>query len=474
LEINKEQQNQVQVGMMLEMIGKGLEASESHIKSNEQAFRQSGAIGNFLADNASLMGDVGQILQSKDKKEAATNFALDILGKKLESLSLNIGGGPSGPDTSGISGAISQAISTDLGKGLQEYAKLVNAGMDKNTAGMTALGASLLSEKTSREASNAKIQAAQDKYAKMQENLMAVTEQSAEQAQKALDEELAKTAEGRELLADKDKQKEVDPTGLGDKFKEGVGGIAESAALMMQSGSSMKDAALAALKQKAMDMAKEKATKVLQGAAGAVPVIGPILQSLVPIIVEFLPQVLKWLSKHWKEIPKMIFKFFLKIQQFMFKAFLFINKLPFILIKKIISIMKKVPGAIFRAIKNMVKSILPFAEGGIIRQPTIAAIGETGEKEMVVPIDRIRNGGTVNPEVMSELRGLAPYLGQTATTNTTTTNNTTASNEALIAEIRALRGEIAAMANRPIEVKMDGRKVARAVGQQFQEISNGY
>ena len=474
LEIKKEQQNKVQVGKMLEMIGKGLEASESHIKSNEQAFRQSGAIGNFLADNASLMGDVGQILQAKDKKEAATNFALDILGKKLENLSLNIGGGPSGPDTSGISGAISQAIATDLGKGLQEYAKLVNAGMDKNTAGMAALGNSLLSEKTSREAGNAKIQAAQDKYAKMQENLMAVTGQSAEQAQKALDEELAKTDEGRALLADKNKEKQADPTGLGDRFKEGVGGIAQSAALMMQSGASMKDAALSALKQKAMDMAKEKATKVLQGAAGAVPVIGPILQSLVPIIVEFLPQVLKWLSKHWKEIPKMIFKFFVKIRQFMFKAFMFINKLPFILIKKIISIMKKVPGAIFRAIKNMVKSILPFAEGGIIRQPTIAAIGETGEKEMVVPIDRIRNGGTVNPEVMSELRGLTPYLGQTGTTNTTTTNNTTASNEALIAEIRALRGEIAAMANRPIEVKMDGRKVARAVGQQFQEISNGY
>ena len=100
-------------------------------------------------------------------------------------------------------------------------------------------------------------------------------------------------------------------------------------------------------------------------------------------------------------------------------------------------------------------------------------IGETGEKEMVVPIDRIKHGGQVDPAVMQELSQLGPYMSGNKS-SAAPSSSSGGGNEGLIAELRALRGELAALASRPVQINIDGRKVALAVSEQFNQIANGY
>ena len=140
--------------------------------------------------------------------------------------------------------------------------------------------------------------------------------------------------------------------------------------------------------------------------------------------------------------------------------------------KKIISIFKNMASQIGRMFKKAVGKLNPtkwFSTGGVVTSPTMSMIGETGEKEMVVPIDRIKNGGQVDPAVMSELAGLGAYMK-----GGSTSSSSGGGNESLVAELRALRAEIAALAGRPIQLNIDGRKIALAVSEQFNQIASGY
>jgi hypothetical protein len=170
----------------------------------------------------------------------------------------------------------------------------------------------------------------------------------------------------------------------------------------------------------------------------------------------------KYLKFIYIELPKKIIEVFVKYLKFMWIT------LP----KKIISIFKNMASQIGRMFKKAVGKLNPtkwFSTGGVVTSPTMSMIGETGEKEMVVPIDRIKNGGQVDPAVMSELAGLGAYMK-----GGSTSSSSGGGNESLVAELRALRAEIAALAGRPIQLNIDGRKIALAVSEQFNQIASGY
>ena len=327
-------------------------------------------------------------------------------------------------------------------------------------------------------------------------------------------------------VSDPDKLKEA----LVDAGVEQAAKMAEGTAALMESGMSFKEAAKTQLKAQAKEAAMGAANKGFDIAAGALAAaagpFAPLVEMLAPMIKQFLPAIIKWLGKNWKKLPGMIAKFFKKIPglilkglQFFFKIHIFILKafvgivkkafklLPKLLIglllgpaillflaikkffpglgKKLVGLFKKgirlafkafffLPRkimGIFKKIWRGIKKVVPgLATGAVITQPTVAAIGETGEKEVVVPVDRIRNGGQVDPAVMTEMKAIAPLLG--AETNSTTAQ--TGSNEALINEIRALRAEISSIANRPITITMDGKKVADNVGERFHRTAHRY
>ena len=330
------------------------------------------------------------------------------------------------------------------------------------------------------------------------------------------------------------KSKVTDPEKLKDMLVEGASEqaaqMAEGTAALMESGMSFKEAAKTQLKAQAKEAAMGAANKGFDIAAGALAAaagpFAPLVEMLAPMIKQFLPAIIKWLGKNWKKLPGMIAKFFKKIPglilnglKFFFKIHIFILQafigivkkafklLPKLLIgllmgpatllflaikkffpnlgKKLVSLFKKgirlafkafffLPRkimSIFKKIWRGIKKVIPgLATGAVITKPTVAAIGETGEKEVVVPVDRIRNGGQVDPAVMTEMRAIAPLLG--AETNSTTAQ--TGSNEALINEIRALRAEISSIANRPITITMDGKKVADNVGERFHRTAHRY
>lgn len=187
--------------------------------------------------------------------------------------------------------------------------------------------------------------------------------------------------------------------------------------------------------------------KLLVGALLAA-LLGPFL--LVAVVIK----------KFFPGLGKKLVRIFKKGVRLAFRAFTFLPR-------KIFGVFKK----IWKGIKKVVPGL---AKGAVITKPTTAMIGETGEKEVVVPVERIRNGGQVDPAVMAEMRSIAPLIGGGVQSETNSTTAQTGSNEALINEIRALRAEISSIANRPITITMDGKKVADNVGERFHRTAHRY
>lgn len=499
----------------LEAVGKHMVSAETFINNNAALMDRMGGVGDFLQNNAQLIGDVGRFLQAKDKKEAAITLALDTLQNKIKS-------------SFGEKGVIANEIIDGL-----------RSGMKPSQAAMKAFGNSLLSDKKAREQKQKEFLAAQDKQLQLEEYFrqQGITDQG--EIQEKVSQEL--DANTKALLAQGDPSSGGGPS-VGQQMKESVGEFAVGTQALMASGMSFKDAAKQQLKnqlkqfamQKAWDMVKmafdtkkmaaENGADVAKNAASIGPAIAsmwaaivafagmlwgvitafvsgliaaltPVIIALAPFIliaviivaliaalyllIKFFPEIKKALSKAFKFIGKIV----VTIVKTLFNAIkVFTTTIPkailkavFKLIKAVAGIFGKIAGSILKGFKKLIGKLNPlnwFSEGGVVTKPTMSMIGETGEKEVVVPVDRIKNGGKVKPEVMSELKSIAPNIVGSGGGSGGAGGGDGGGNDALISEIKMLRQEIAALSNRPIAVTLDGRQVAKSVGERFTDMSN--
>ena len=203
------------------------------------------------------------------------------------------------------------------------------------------------------------------------------------------------------------------------------------------------------------------------------------LIAVIMILVKFFPQIKKALTAVFKFVGKIVVKIvgalFKMVKALVWSIPKAIIKGALKIIKAVGGIFGKVGGAMVKGIKNLLGKLNPlnwFSEGGVVTKPTMSMVGETGEKEVIVPVDRIKSGGKVKPEVMSELRSIAPNIVGSGGGGGAGGDAGGGGNDALINEIKMLRQEIAAISNRPIAVTLDGRQVAKSVGERFTDMSN--
>jgi len=506
---------------LFEVLGAHLVAAEGVINSNAELLQGWGTVGNWLVDNSRLIGDVGRFLMAKDKKEAAIQIALSALTTKIME---SIGGGD-GADA----GKLFAANMASGMKPMNAALSSMSSVFDKDRQARETLNAKI--QAAQAQETQLKLQAAQMGYNETEQAAFAaqhmdetakefaklkVAEAPANIALKEAAGEFATGTlamiEGGMSLKDAAKQqgimmlKQYALRKIEHIFSKTEFGW-EKAKVLWQKIFQAKEQIIQA-KEMAIQTQKGAASLLSGGAkmagagagaagagagagaaGGAGGAGGGLAAALGPIIVPLLVVIavmaaLYLIIKHWKSIIKFLKKvvtYIGKIFKLMGRMFAKIGMAVWNAIKPVIKplfdVLTFIPRKIIGFFKKMwkaIKKVIPgLAAGGVITKPTQVMVGETNEKEVVVPVERIRNGGEVNPAVMAEMNALVPYLTANNSSNTKT-NNSGESNEALINEIRALRAEIAAVAERPISISMDGKKVADVVGERFNRMANNY
>ena len=503
---------------LLEVMGAHLVAAEGVINSNAELLQGWGTVGNWLVDNSRLIGDVGRFLMAKDKKEAAIQIALSALTTKIME---SIGGGSDGADA----GKLFAANMANGMKPMNAALSSMSSVFDKDRQAREALNAKIQAAKAQE--AQLQLQAKQMGYDEMQQAQFAAEhmDETAKEFAKleiaqapaniALKEAAGEFATGTLAMIEggmslKDAAKQQGIIMLKQYALRKIEHLFSKTEFTWEKAKVLWQKIFQAKEQliQAKEMAiqtQEGATSLLSSgaqaagaagaagsgaaAAGGTAASGGLAAALAPIIVPLLIVVavmaaLYLIVKHWKSI----IKFLKKVATYIGKIFKMMGRMfakigieiwnairP--IIKPLFDALTFIPRMVIRFFKKMwkaIKKVIPgLAAGGVITKPTQVMVGETNEKEVVVPVERIRKGGEVNPAVMAEMNALVPYLAANNSPNTKT-NNSGGSNEALINEIRALRAEIAAVANRPISISMDGKKVADVVGERFNRMANNY
>jgi len=496
---------------LLALIGRHMVATEEFSNNNADILNEWGTLGKSLVRNAELIGDVGRFLQSNDKKAALQQIAMEQMKQKLQE---------SFGDTKFGQLGITIISSMEQGMSLGSATLLAASQVFKdNVVGQFAGG---VQQFMSAGASFKDSVKQQLKAMTMQKAITKITEmiknkeitwdkiKMAWEQRKMIWEKIKKAFEEKKWLMDKaryilDKIKlawekikllweqkkmifEIFKMAW-EKIMLAKKAIAEGAGNALGMITSFIPALVGFITTFFTTVLIPVITAVGSFIAGLLAVIWPLLLVVAAIllIIKFWPQIKKVL----KAIPKFIvkyFKFMFKVYSKIFKFLVKAIKLYFKTLIRVITwiiktafkaftfLPRKIWG-IFKKILGIFKKLNPmnwFSEGGVVDKPTMSMIGETGEKEVIVPVDRIKNGGKVNPAVMTELSQLGPYLGVPAAAGDTSGGGGSGSSDALLSEIRALRADIAMLAERPISITMDGKKVADVVSDRFQRMASGY